>query len=151
MRKRASTSFLYREEEPSTCLWPPSRVNAANGRGEGWGPLRQQWEGEGPPSEALLYSFQHRIKIAHQLLIAKAHDTISLRFQPHGSAAVAGQFFRCLVGHAVNLYYELCFRAAEVGEEWSNRNLPRKFYSVQLSIAQAGPEPRFRKRLFAAE
>jgi hypothetical protein len=34
-------------------------------------PLRQQWEGEGPPSETLLYSFQQSVKAPHQFLIAK--------------------------------------------------------------------------------
>lgn len=44
--------------------------------GRGLGPNAKQWEGEGPPSETDLNPLLHRVKITHQLLIAKADDTV---------------------------------------------------------------------------
>src|SRR4051812_22752188 len=81
---------------------------------------------------------ENTVHVLDHLIVPEAHHPIAMCLQPQGSSLVFG--LTPIVLSAVDLDDQFLFEAGEVGDEVSDRHLPAKEVTADLSQADAEPE-----------
>ncbi len=109
------------------------------GGGSGWGVYTKR-DANG---------LDHAVGVAQHVVVPKAQNPITLRFEPHGSFGIMSDSIGVLA--AVHFDDESRSETDEVGNVGTERRLPPKAVALDLLAAQSRPEPLFGLRRIAAQ
>ena len=79
---------------------------------------------------------RYAVKICHDVIVPEAQDPIAGAFEKSSATGI----LRHIMLTAISLDNQAAFLANEVGDEWTNRLLATKLYSVELPRAKDRPQ-----------
>ena len=93
--------------------------------------------------------FDHAVGVAQHVVVPKAQNSITSRFEPHGPFGITSDLIGVLA--AVHFDDETRGETDEVGNVGTERRLPPKAVALDLLAAQSRPEPLFDLRRIVAK
>ena len=88
------------------------------------------------------YFLQHNVDLLQRIIIPKSDYPKAFRFKKSGSLGIAGALLDMLP--AIQLHYQLLFKADEIDNVRRNRVLSSKLEAVKVAVFQLQPKPQLR-------